>query len=102
MRLTRRRGGLVALLALNLAGTLIARGQGYSFGRNTVVRCRQGHLFTTWWIPGMSFKSLRLGWWRVQRCPVGPHWTVVAPVREADLTDEERQAAHELRDSRIP
>ena len=29
-------------------------------GRNVVVRCRQGHLFTTIWIPGGSLKALRL------------------------------------------
>jgi hypothetical protein len=102
MRLTRRRGGLVALLALNLAGTLIARGQGYSFGRNTVVRCRQGHLFTTWWIPGMSFKSLRLGWWRVQRCPVGKHWSVVRPVKVDSLSGNEARLAKRHHDLRIP
>ena len=44
---------------------------GYRFGTRTVVRCRQGHLFTTVWIPGASLKSLRLGWWRWQYCPVG-------------------------------
>jgi hypothetical protein len=102
MRLTRKRGGLVALLALNLAGTLIARGQGYSFGRNTVVRCHQGHLFTTWWIPGVSFKSLRLGGWRVQRCPVGSHWSVVRPVKSDALSRNDARLAKRHHDLRIP
>src|SRR4051794_6951857 len=85
-----------------LAGTLLARRAGYRLGRNTVVRCRQGHLFTTIWIPGASVKSLRLGWWRVQRCPVGAHWSLVSPVREDELTAEQRRFAAEHRDVRIP
>lgn len=67
-----------------------------------VVRCRQGHLFTTIWIPGASLKSVRLGWYRFQRCPVGGHWSLVRPVREADLDDDERRSAAEHRDLRIP
>lgn len=67
-----------------------------------VVRCRSGHLFTTIWIPAASVKSLRLGWWRVQRCPVGRHWSLVTPVNEADLTEDERRRAHEAKDIRLP
>jgi len=88
--------------AAYVAGTLIARSQGYSFGRNTVVRCRQGHLFTTVWIPGVSVKALRLTFWRVQWCPVGRHVTVVVPVREADLTDTEREFAAGHHDVPVP
>ena len=101
-RRRKRRRLLLFVVAFYVVATAAARRLGYGVGGETIVRCRRGHLFTTLWIPGVSLKSIRLGWWRVQRCPVGPHWTVVAPVREADLTDEERQAAHELRDSRIP
>jgi hypothetical protein len=72
------------------------------FGGNVVARCRQGHLFTTIWIPGASVKSLRLGWWRVQRCPVGHHWSLVRPVRKSRLTEEERREAEERRDIRLP
>jgi len=39
---------------------------------------------------------------RVQRCPVGKHWSLVVPVREADLTEEERQFARAHHDIRIP
>ena len=67
-----------------------------------LVRCRAGHLFTTIWIPGASVKSLRLGPWRVQRCPVGHHWTVVTPVRDADLSSRQRRAASKHHDIRIP
>jgi len=69
---------------------------------NVVVRCRAGHLFTTIWLPGVSLKSLRLVWWRFQHCPVGEHWSLVTPVRETDLTDNDLRLAREHKDLRIP
>src|SRR5262245_45703400 len=87
----KKRVAAVAAVVTMAAGTAVARRRGYQIGGNTVVRCRQGHVFTTVWIPGVSFKALRLGWWRFQRCPVGSHWSLVAPVRDADLTDWERR-----------
>jgi hypothetical protein len=92
------------LIAATVAvgGTLIARRLGYNLGTNTVVRCRQGHLFTTIWIPGIKLKELDLVVARVQRCPVGNHWSLVVPVRNVDLTDEEIQFAREHHDIRIP
>jgi len=74
----------------------------YRFGRNTIVRCRRGHLFTTIWIPLASFKALRLGPWRFQWCPVGRHWTLVRLVDQTTLSDDERRQAAETRDIRIP
>ena len=53
---------------------------GYGLGGHVEVRCRDGHRFTTLWIPGVSLTSLRLGWWRLKRCPVGHHWSLVTPV----------------------
>ena len=97
-----RRRILAVVVIANVIGTAIARALGYGVGGNTVVRCRRGHLFTTIWIPGVSLKSVRLGWWRIQRCPVGPHWTIVVPVRDDDLTTSEQREAHETRDIRIP
>jgi hypothetical protein len=82
--------------------TVIGRRLGYNFGTNTVVRCRQGHLFTTTWIPGVKLKELDLIVARVQRCPVGQHWSLVVPVKDADLTDAERQFAKEHHDIRVP
>jgi hypothetical protein len=93
---------LVLIAAVLGGGTLIARRLGYKVGMNTVVRCREGHLFTTIWIPGVKLKALDLGIARLQRCPVGGHWTLVVPVREASLTDEERRIAGVHRDVRIP
>jgi hypothetical protein len=72
--------------------------RGYPMGGRLIVRCRKGHLFTTFWFPGVSFKALRLGWWRYQRCPVGRHWSLVTPVRESELTEEERQEARSRSD----
>lgn len=45
---------------------------------------------------------LGLGIARIQHCPIGGHWTLVFPVREASLTDEERLFAAEHHDIRIP
>jgi hypothetical protein len=105
MSLTKRQRRLViagGVIAAYAVGTWVALNQGYSFGRNVVVRCQQGHLFTTVWIPGVSVKALRLGFWRVQWCPVGRHVTVVSLVKNADLTEEERESAAEHHDIPIP
>lgn len=92
----------LVLIAATVGVTLVLRRQGYGVGGNTLVRCRQGHLFTTIWIPGVSVKSLRLGWWRFQHCPVGKHWDLVRPVRAGDLSADELLAASAVKDIRIP
>ena len=100
---SRDRRRLLAIIVLLYAiGTIVARRRGYPMGGEVVVRCRKGHLFSTIWIPGVSFKSLRLGWWRFQYCPVGRHWSLVVPVRDADLDTADLEIAHEHRDVRIP
>jgi hypothetical protein len=76
--------------------------RGYRIGGNIVVRCRSGHLFTTLWLPGISFKSLRFGWWRLQHCPVGRHWSIVTPVKESDLSPASRREAAEHKDTWLP
>jgi hypothetical protein len=99
---SKRKRGLAVGVLLTVAeavALLIRTGRP---GGNIVVRCHRGHLFTTLWIPGVSVKSLRLGWWRVQRCPVGRHWSVVTPVNESALGDSERRAARERHDVRLP
>ncbi len=98
----RRRNRRALLAAAVLVEVAALRTRGYGLGGNVVVRCRRGHLFTTIWIPGASFKSVRLGWWRLQRCPVGRHWTIVAPVDRSELPEAELQLAAERRDVRIP
>ena len=84
------------------AETLVLASRGYGMGGNVVVRCRRGHLFTTIWIPGASLKSIRLGWWRIQRCPIGEHWSIVTPVKRTDLTAKEKRFAATHQDVRIP
>ncbi len=71
-------------------------------GGKIVVRCHEGHLFTTLWIPGVSVKAARLGPWRFQRCPVGRHWSLVTPVAESALSEDERRDASSHRDGRLP
>jgi hypothetical protein len=89
----------VAAVLVEAVGTWLRSGR---LGGDLVVRCRNGHLFTTIWIPAASVKSLRLGWWRLQRCPVGHHWTIVTPIKEVELSDDERRAAGEHHDIRVP
>jgi hypothetical protein len=89
-------GGVIA------GGAILARVLGYKLGANVVVRCRQGHVFTTMWIPGVKLKELDLVVARVQHCPVGNHWSLVVPVREGELTDGEREFAEQHHDVPIP
>jgi hypothetical protein len=96
---SRRFGPAVAVIA---AFTVIGRLLGYGFGLHTIVRCRSGHLFSTIWIPGVKLKALDLGVARIQRCPVGDHWTLVTPVRGADLSARQRRKALARRDVRLP
>lgn len=98
----RRRLRWLVLAGAAVAETVPIWLRGYRLGGNVVVRCRQGHVFTTIWVPGASVKALRLGPWRLQRCPVGRHWSLVTPVPSSELTEDERQAASEHRDVRLP
>lgn len=88
-------------LAVAVEAVALKRRSGRIAG-NVVVRCQEGHLFTTIWIPGASVKSLRFAAWRFQRCPVGHHWSVVTPVRASDLALEARELAAATTDVRVP
>jgi hypothetical protein len=72
----------IAIAVLMIGGTLVARRLGYKVGGRTLVRCRQGHEFTTLWIPGVKLTAIDLGIARIQHCPVGDHWSLVTPVRQ--------------------
>ena len=100
-RRSRSRRRLVIAMAL-LIEPLAMKLRGYPLGGKLIVRCRRGHLFTTIWIPGASLKAIRLGWWRVQYCPVGRHWSIVVPVREHELTDDEKRLGRNRHDVRLP
>jgi len=102
MSAQRRRFALIAAAVGVLVEAIAIRRLGYPIAGNVVVRCQRGHVFTTIWVPGASIKSLRLGPWRVQRCPVGGHWSLVTPIRRTDLTAKERRAADQTRDVRVP
>jgi hypothetical protein len=93
---------LITMLAIIAIGFFAVRNSGYRFGSDTIVRCREGHLFTTVWIPGASLKAIRLGPVRFQYCPVGDHVTFIVPVRDQDLTEAQRQLAHLYHDRRVP
>lgn len=103
MNVSKRKKGLaLAGGATVLEALFLRRRTGSVVGLKTIVRCQRGHLFTTTWIPGASVKALRLGPWRVQRCPVGKHWSVVRPVQVAKLSEDEREQARSLRDTLLP
>lgn len=85
---------ILALIAVVVVANVAVRRKGYSIPGKTVVRCSKGHLFTTTWVEGGSLKAIRLGLLtRYQRCPVGKHWAIVHPVKNEDLSDEERRMA---------
>jgi hypothetical protein len=65
-------------------------------GPQQIVRCSQGHLYTTTWTPFASIKAIRVGTRRFQRCPVGHHWALATRVNPDDLTDEQRAAARAI------
>jgi hypothetical protein len=69
---------------------------------DTLVRCRDGHLFTTVWMPRVSVKAARLGNGRWQHCPVGKHWSMVVPVDERTLDPAAVRAARAVHDIHLP
>lgn len=89
--------GILLLLGFALAGLLGALGR---FERP--VRCREGHLFTTIWMPFASLKALRLGRRRFQYCPVGHHWTTVTRLDEASTRRKDLAKARAVHDLRLP
>ena len=66
-----------------------------------IVVCGQGHYYHTLWWPLGSFKAVRLGNRRYQRCPVGRHWSMSRGVDPDTLTPEPRREANQLYDVRV-
>jgi hypothetical protein len=77
----KRRKALAFAVVATAAESAFLKVRTGKWAGKVAVRCRDGHEFTTTWIPGFSLNSLRLGPWRVQRCPVGRHWSVVTPAK---------------------
>jgi hypothetical protein len=98
----RRLGVTAVVVGGYVAGTIVAIRAGYRVGSNSFVRCRQGHVFTTTWIPGGSLKAIRLGLWRIQWCPVGRHVDLVRLVKPAGLSESERESALAHHDIPVP
>lgn len=67
-----------------------------------IVRCRRNHLFTTIWVPLASVKAIRLGRQRLQRCPVGHHWSRVRVVDPSTLSESDLATAHAIHDWPVP
>lgn len=76
--------------------------RGFEFGRDVIVQCSKGHHYTTIWVPGLSFKAIRWGAIRIQRCPVGKHWAITRLVNPRDVTPEISELAAKYHDIQIP
>jgi hypothetical protein len=81
---------------------MFARFRRFARKSDRVVRCNNGHLYTTIWVWGGSLKAVRLGTRRYQRCPVCRHWTMARLVDPDSLTPQEREQAAAVHDVRIP
>ncbi len=92
-------GAVVLLIVIMI---VVGRARGYDYGRESVMRCSRGHLFTELLIPGVSFRAVRLGVARYERCPVGRHWALCRPQRRSDLSPDEIAEAEAHRTSRLP
>lgn len=67
-----------------------------------IVRCDSGALYSSIWIPMVSFKAARLGTSRFQRCPVHHRWERARLVDPSTLSAAERAAALSVQDIGIP
>ena len=67
-----------------------------------IVRCTRGGHYRTRWLPLVSFKSIRLGAYRLQRCPVHQRWEMTSIVEDEDLTPEILSEADRYPASRLP
>lgn len=67
----------------------------------TIVMCSRGSLFSTRWVPLVSFKAIRLGGRRLQRCPVHRRFELVQPVDVNALSEADRDGALAIHDTRI-
>jgi hypothetical protein len=66
-----------------------------------IAQCSQGALFETLWVPRVSFKAVRLGKRRLQRCPVHRRWQFIHRIDPTTLTVEQRADAAQYRARRL-
>ena len=64
----------------------------------TIVRCERGALYSTLWWPWGSFKAIRLGGTRIQRCPVHHQWEKTQKVDVTRLSPDEITSAEAITD----
>ncbi len=67
-----------------------------------VMRCKQGHLFETPFLPLVSLKAVKLPQGRFQRCPVDGRWGICELQFTADLSEDELEQARQHRTSPLP
>lgn len=65
-----------------------------------VVQCTAGHLFSTEWVNLVSFKAVRLGRKRYQRCPECGRFRMVEKVSRQSLGDARYREAMQRFDGR--
>jgi hypothetical protein len=58
-----------------------------------IVRCSQGAYYESLWVPLISFKSIRLGSYRLQKCPVHGKWELATIVPEDEISEKVRKEA---------
>jgi hypothetical protein len=93
---------VLGLAVLVVIGALVApRFRRVREALEAIVRCSQGHLYTTLWMPLGSLKAVRLEGRRYQRCPVGGHWSWVTRVDPAALSPDEIREARSHRDAAV-
>jgi hypothetical protein len=86
---------LLVVVIVTVGLNVWARRAGYAIPGRSPVRCSQGHLFLTTWVMGGSLTRVRLGpLTRWGRCRVGHHWATLRPVKDDELTDQERIALY--------
>ncbi|MGP5696249.1 hypothetical protein [Brachybacterium alimentarium] len=67
----------------------------------TIVQCSKGAYYETVWFPLVSFKAIRLGTRRFQKCPVHQRWELARMVPEEEWTEEVVAGAAGHHDSNI-
>jgi len=66
-----------------------------------IVQCSGGAYYESKWVPLASFKAIRLGAKRLQRCPVHRKWEMTVRVPDDEITPVIRERAAQHRDSRL-